>query len=155
MYSSYDKNILLLYEFCNKFIENFQGIENIRFVFDPEKYFNSEKNLYLSHFMVQYKCQVDLMQLISTSVYQWSHLNIFGIGPHRLCDKTNKNTSYDEIRDYIRLSIPQAFERNFFTSYIELDYLDIKNLAAKIKDYSSLSESLEINEGEDKRITKV
>ena len=155
MYSSYDKNILLLNDFCNSFIENFKDIENIKFVFDPDKYFNAKQELYLSHFMVQYKCQVDSMQFSSTSIYQWSNLNIFGIGPHRLCDKFNNNTSYDDIRNYIKLSIPQAFEKIFFTSYIELDYLDIKNLAAKIKDYSSLSESLEINEGDDRQITKV
>lgn len=155
MYSSYDNNILLLEKFCDDFIKKFRDIENIRFVFDPDKYFNSEKKLYLSHFMIQYKCKIDTIELKTTSVYQWSHLNIFGIGPHRLFDKNNHIFSYDETRDYITETIPQAFKKDFFNSYFEIGYVEIKKLACKIKEYELLSNSLIINQGDEKRTTKV
>lgn len=155
MLSVHDKNILLLEKFCDDFSAAFKDIENIKYVFDPGMIFDKEKGFFLSYFMIEYKCQMNSLELISTSVYQWTNFNIFDLGTHLLCDKDNNNLSYDETKNYIKLIFPEAFEINFFNSYIALDYLEIKNLSTKIKEYEVFDKFLPINEIEEKKVTKV
>jgi hypothetical protein len=158
MLSHDDKSILILEKFFDNFIKDFQGVLDIKFNFDPYKIFNPEENIYLLSVMVHYKYFIDkegAIELAHASVYQWSYMDIFASGTHYLCDKNGEVVSYEDTKNYIKQVLPQGFKNNFFTSPIEINYLELKILASKIKEYESLSNSLTINEGDEKEIIKV
>jgi hypothetical protein len=108
--------------------------------------------------MVHYKYFIDNTnknELTHAAIYQWVYMDIFSNGSHYLCNKNGETVTHSYIKNYIKEGIPQAFKDNFFTVPIDLDYLELKNLASKIKEYDSLSSSLPINEGKEKEITKI